>query len=92
MIYEFPAVISYDSNEKVYYVNFPDMSNCFTDGVTLREALDNADDVLNLMLTNAEIKGDLIPAPSDIAKINLGVGEIATLIKANTDLYSEIAV
>ncbi|MBQ3396447.1 MAG: type II toxin-antitoxin system HicB family antitoxin, partial [Synergistaceae bacterium] len=49
MKYEYPAVISYDHQDRVYYVNFPDISNCFTDGLTLREALDNAEDVLNLM-------------------------------------------
>ena len=94
MIYEFPAIIKYDFNEKVYYVNFPDMSNCFTDGENLHEALNNAEDVLNLMLLNAECKGEKIPTPTNIEKIgekNLGHGEIVALIKADTDLYSKIS-
>ena len=92
MKYEYPAVISYDFRDKVYYVDFPDMSNCFTDGKTLREALDNAEDVLNLMLLDAETQGLEIPQASEMGSIDLGAGEIAALVKADTDLYSRIAV
>ena len=96
MKYEYPAVISYDHNDRVYYVNFPDISNCFTDGLTLREALDNAEDVLNLMLSNAESKQESkhesLPEPSEINSICLNAGEIVSMIQADTDLYSKIAV
>ncbi len=92
MKYEFPAIISYNLKEKIYYVNFPDITNCFTDGENLREALDNAEDVLNLMLVNAEEKGEKIPQPCDIETITLNQGEIIALIEADTNLYSKIAV
>ena len=92
MKYEYPAIISYDFNDKVYYVDFPDISNCFTDGGTLREALDNAEDVLNLMLTNAEAKGYKIPEPCSLNSINLNAGEIAAMIQADTNLYARIVV
>lgn len=92
MKYEFPAIISYDFNDRVYYVNFPDLKNCFTDGETLREALDNANDVLNLMLLNSEDKGEVIPQPCDLSTIKLNAGEIVALVEADTDLYSKIAV
>ena len=92
MKYEYPAVISYDYQDRIYYVDFPDMANCFTDGQTLREALDNAEDVLNLMLLNAETQNLEIPEASPMDSIQLGTGEIAALVKADTDLYSKIAV
>ncbi|MBR0069262.1 MAG: type II toxin-antitoxin system HicB family antitoxin [Synergistaceae bacterium] len=92
MKYEYPAVISYDHQDRVYYVNFPDIINCFTDGLTLREALDNAEDVLNLMLSNAEAKHESLPAPSEINSICLNAGEIVSMIQADTDLYSKIAI
>ncbi len=92
MKYEYPAVISYNADDKIYYVDFPDLKNCFTDGETLREALDNAEDVLNLMLSNSESKCCVLPNPSELNKIHLGSGEIAALINANTDAYSKIAV
>lgn len=90
--YSYPAVISYDFGDKVYYVDFPDMKNCFADGLTLREALDNAEDVLNLMLLDAETQGIAVPEASDMDSMNLHAGEIAALITADTELYSRIAV
>ena len=92
MIYEFPAIVSYDTVEHVYYVNFSDMSNCFTDGETLYKALDNASDVLGLMLSDAECNGDPIPVPSNVNAIKLKPGEIVAIIEANTDVYSRVAV
>ena len=92
MKYEYPAVISYDYQDKIYYVDFPDMPNCFTDGETLREALDNAEDVLNLMLLDAETQGLVIPEASPMDSIQLGTGEIAAMVRADTGLYSRIAV
>ena len=92
MKYEFPAVIHYDCNDKVYYVDFPGFPNCFTDGETLREALDNAEDVLNLMLLNAESQGLEIPNPPAINAIHLNAGEIVSMIEADTQLYSKLAV
>ena len=92
MKYEYPAVISYDFRDKIYYVDFPGMSNCFTDGETLREALDNAEDVLNLMLLDAETRGLEVPKPVRIEDIKLEAGQITALVKADTDLYSKVAV
>ena len=92
MRYSSPAIISYDKNDKVYYVDFPDISNCFTDGLTLREALDNAEDVLNLVLINAEAQGLSLSSMSSINAINLNAGEIVSIIAADTQLYSQIAV
>ena len=92
MKYEYPAIINYDFNDKVYYVNFPDISNCFTDGETLREAIDNAEDVLSLMLVNAEDKGLEIPEASKMEAVHLEAGEIIIAVKADTDLYTKIAI
>ena len=91
MKYEYPAVISYSANENVYYVDFPDLKNCFTDGENLREALDNAEDVLNLILSHRESKGEILPNPSGLKSLNLGVGEIAALIKTETEKRQKIA-
>ena len=92
MRYSSPAIINCNKNDKVYYVDFPDISNCFTDGLTLREALDNAEDVLNLVLINAEAQGLSLSSMSSINAINLNAGEIVSIIAADTQLYSQIAV
>ena len=93
MKYVFPAVITWDNEDNVYYVDFPDTEGyfgCFTDGETLYEALDYAEDVLNLMLWSAEEDGITIPKPSDIKDIKAPDGAIVTLTKADTEAYAKM--
>ncbi|MDU5824006.1 type II toxin-antitoxin system HicB family antitoxin [Anaerococcus vaginalis] len=52
--YSYPCIITFDKNDGIYYVNFPDLEDCFTDGETLEEALYNAKDVLGLVLYTKE--------------------------------------
>ena len=92
MMYEYPAIISYSKDDKVYYVDFSDISGCFTDGESLREALDNAEDAENTMLSFMEGQGQKIPKSSDLNSIKLGSGEIVVLIKTDTVSYSKIAI
>ena len=92
MKYEYPAIISYSNDDKVYYVNFPDISGCFTDGKTLREALDNAEDALNTMLSYVESQGSAMPTASTLNAVELGIGEIVALINTDTIKCSKIAV
>ena len=85
MKYVYPALISHDSEG--YYIRFPDIENCFTDGDTLEEAIENANDVLPLMLCSMEDDKDVIPAPSPIADITPAEGEAVSLVYADTSEY-----
>ena len=90
MKYEFPAVITYDKNENVYYVNFPDFTNVFTDGENLKAALGNGEDVLNLMLLNSELEGISIPTPSALTEVKLKESQIVTMVNADTEKYQKV--
>lgn len=83
--YIYPAIFSKDENG--YSVVFPDIENCFTDGETLEEAMENAKDVLELMLYDYEDKKAAPPPASSISVLSVGVGEFATLIMADTMMY-----
>ena len=85
MKYVYPAVFSHD--EEGSYVRFPDIENCFTDGDTIEEAIENANDVLPLMLTAFEDDRDPIPEATAIDKVALSEGEFASLIYADTVEY-----
>lgn len=61
--YEFPCLITFDEDDGVYYVNFPDLEDCFTDGDSMQEALYNAEEVLGLYLYTKEEEGLEIPEP-----------------------------
>ena len=64
--YSYPCIITLDKEDGIYYVNFPDLEDCFTDGDTLEEALYNAQDVLGLVLYSKEENGiEINPQKND---------------------------
>lgn len=88
--YIFPATFQWDEKDKVYYVNFPDVDGCFTDGATLTEAMENADDVLNLMVWNMEQQKQAIPEPTPRDKIKVPENGFVNLVVADTDAYQDV--
>lgn len=83
--YVFPAILK--KEDIGYYVNFPDVPGCSTQGDTLSDALAMAEDALNLMLYTCEEDGLPINKPSDIRNIKLEDDEIASLVSADTVKY-----
>ena len=69
MKYIYPAVFTKDGD--FYIVKFPDIEGCYTQGETLSEAVEMAEDALCLMLYEYEEEGKKIPEPSDIKKIKV---------------------
>ena len=67
MQYIYPAL--FKTNDDGIIVTFPDLEDTFTDGETMQEAFENAEDVLNLMLWNREEENATIPPPSTPEKI-----------------------
>lgn len=65
--YVFPAVFTQEENG--YSVKFPDVECCYTDADTLPEALERAEDVLQMMLADVEDEGKTIPTPTPIKDI-----------------------
>ena len=62
----YPIVIHKDSDSG-YYVIVPDLPGCFTDGDTVREALKQAREVIELYMECLLLDGDPVPEPKDIA-------------------------
>ncbi|WP_432646629.1 type II toxin-antitoxin system HicB family antitoxin [Mitsuokella sp.] len=91
MKYAYPALISWSEEDKVYYVTFPDIEGCFTDGASLPEAIENAGDVLNLMLWTMEHEGEAIPKASAMGEVKkMKDTDIVTLVAADTVAYQKV--
>ena len=89
MKYIYPATMS--EEDGVYLVRFTDIDEISTFGKTLYEAVEMAEDALNLMLVDMEESGDPIPKASDIRDIKLDDPKsFVTLIKADTDEYRKM--
>jgi predicted RNase H-like HicB family nuclease len=58
----YPAVL--EDDEEGYYVEFPDVKGCHTEGNDLNEAMINAKEALELSLEVLIEKGEKLPTPS----------------------------
>lgn len=90
MKYAYPAIFTYDKNDDCYYVKFPDIENCFTDGKDLPEAIEMGEDVLSLMLCQMEDDGAEIPVPTNIKNIETNTDETLSLVFADTTEYRRL--
>lgn len=79
----YPAIIH---EENGYWVEFPDLSGCFTNGSTLEETLEMAKEALGLYLVSLEENEQTIPVPSNIADISTEEGQ-TTYISTDMNAY-----
>ena len=87
MKYVYPAILTQE--EEGIIVSFPDVEGARTDGTTMEEALENADDVLNLMLLTMEEKHMNIKPPTPIVSLDVPKGSMVALVRADTLAYSK---
>lgn len=85
----YPAIFEYDENDKAYNVSFPDVEGCITFGYSLEEALANADDVLNFMLSCIQIEGRKIPEASKLEDIEKPKSGFVQYVFADTRRFYE---
>ena len=84
--YVYPAVFTEDENG-LYSVNFPDLESCYTGGNSLVNAMEMAEDVLTMVLADAEKDGTPIPNATPIRQIAFNDGSFVTLILCDTEGY-----
>jgi predicted RNase H-like HicB family nuclease len=85
--YAYPAIFTDDETESgkhVYFVEFPDIPSCYTQGDDLEEAAIMAKDVLEGRVELALERGESLPAPSDVdtltgGKVMLVVADITNM-------------
>ena len=83
--YIYPAIFS--KIDEGYFVDFPDLENCFTQGKNMIDSIELAEDVLNIMLIDMEDKKQSLPQPTDINLIKLKENSVISLVKADTVQY-----
>ncbi len=80
----YPAIIH--KEDETYWVEFPDLDGCFTEGETLAEALENAEEVLGLFLVTLEEQKQTIPEPSSFNDLPVTDGNL-TYVTTNVNRY-----
>lgn len=85
MLTVYPAVFT--KEEIGYSVSFPDLDGCFTEGDTLEEAVEMAQEALGLYLISQEERNIPIPKASDSTAIKHSDGEIISLVSTPMERY-----
>ena len=83
--YIYPAVFTEDGG--YYSVVFPDLEGCFTQGESIQDAFEMAEDVLCLTLYDMEEAGKSIPAPSDVKSVPEPENAFLSLVSCDTLEY-----
>ncbi len=86
MQYVYPAVFR-PEQEGGFSVFFPDVKRGATQGETIAECIEMAEDFLALALYHAEEDNKPIPAASDYSAVEAEPGDIVTLISIDTESY-----
>lgn len=85
-IYFYPAIFTYDENDKCYIVDFIDLNGCSTFGNTIDEAYEMAQDALGLYLSDLED----IPTPTiPYNNIELKQNQFISLVEINLIEYKK---
>ena len=87
MKYIYPVILTYEDD--CVMADFPDLEGTYTDGKTVEEALENAEDVLNLMLLTLEEQKGEIKAATPVSKLSIPAGATIALVKADTLAYRQ---
>lgn len=73
----YPAIF-HKAEEGGFWVEFPDLPGCVTEGNSIEEALNMAGDALFVWTEVSEYQ----PKPTDVSTIKTGNGDFVTLVKA----------
>ena len=84
----YPAVFSPLEENPGFCVTFPDLPGCVTEGHSLCEAIENAEDAASGWVLDELEDGNPVPDASKLTDIPVGDGEFVDLIKLDMDSYA----
>ena len=86
----YPAVFHVSEDNSGYWIEFPDLPGCFTEGKTDKEAVEMAKDALSLYLDTSDEDFEFsINQPSSLSDIQKRYpGEIIMLIEGDPGYYA----
>ena len=74
----YPAIF-HEAEEGGFWVSFPDLPECLTEGDDMQQAYEMAVDALGLSLTRRKAEGEPIPKPTEINKVDAEDGILAVV-------------
>lgn len=84
----YPAIF-HVADEGGFWITFPDLPECMTQGDNMQDAYEMAVEALGLALTSREQEMQEIPSASDISQISLEKGEYCVVIEFDMLAYKK---
>lgn len=85
----YPAIFSPWEDGKGYTVEFPDLAGCVTEGESLAEAIEMAEDAASGWVLGEMEDGNTIPAASAPASVRVDAGDFVSVVALDMDAYAE---
>ena len=83
----YPAIFHYDDGG--YWVEFPDLEGCFSQGETMAEAVSEASNALGAYLASLIERGISFPEPSDIHAIHADGQDFVSIVTADPAAFQK---
>lgn len=87
--YVYPAIFT-PEEDGGFFIKFPDLEGCFTQGDDLADGIEMAKDVLALVLYDYETDKKVIPAPSSLSSFEITDGAFVNYVACDTLLYRKM--
>lgn len=84
LLLTYPAIFTLEDNQ--YWVEFIDLKGCFSDGITLSEAMENAKEAMGLFL---EDLNEYPECTTDIKNIHLEDNQIISFVTVNLEEHKK---
>lgn len=75
----FPAIFHKEGTG--YWVEFPDLPGCYTEGDSVSNSYEMAEEVLSLFLYQLQVDGTSVPTPSSPDNVEIKQGDFASLVQ-----------
>lgn len=60
---QYEMIIYWDKQDKIFVVDIPELVGCMAHGKTKKEAIDNAEEAINLWIATANEDNIIVPQP-----------------------------
>lgn len=84
----YPAIF-HVAEEGGFWITFPDIPECMTQGDDMQEAYEMAVDALGLALTSREQEKQEIPSPSALSEIHVDINEYCVIVEFDMLAYKK---
>lgn len=84
----YPAIF-HKAEEGGFWITFPDIPECMTQGDDMQQAYEMAVDALGLAITSREEEKQEIPSPSEPYRISVSDGEFCVVIEFDMLAYKK---